>query len=830
MARAEDLQVRGSLGCREGSILITMTLEKFSSREPVDASAYFGQRTAQVETLIRKAADEFLLPVMEGSLAIVAVGGFGRRELFPRSDIDLLLLVHRTEAAENAKEPIGYFLRALWDAGLVPSHSVHTVDECCQIDASNIELTISLLTQRYLFGNRALYEQLTERLPEFIRSQRRKVNSNLLQMSGQRHSRFQNTIYHLEPDGKESPGGIRDLHLIEWLGLIRGAPYQDALDSVKAARQFLFDVRLVLHERSKRDDNRLTFDAQDELFTDPAEAMREYYRHTRDVFREARQVMAVSDDPSAGMLRSFLDWRSRLSTTDFTVSREQVLLRSPQMLEADPRFVMRLMQFVARHGFMLAPDTERRLGTLVRSSAFQVPKYGLWRELRDLLSLPHAAKAIRAMHESGYLKAIIPEWSRIECLVTRDFYHRYTVDEHTLVALDGVDTLVQAPDDARGAFRVLLSETPDIHLLRLALLLHDIGKGGGTGEHSEESTRIAREVLTRLGADQMEMDTVLYLIEHHLDLSSLMTSRDLQDHEVAEAAAHQIGTLERLQLLTLLTYCDINAVNPTALTPWRMSQLLSAYRSLHRELTSELETDRIAAHAASDSPRGEFLDGFPTRYLQVHTPAEVDAHFALAQQALQSQASVDLRQDEKSWQLTVVSKDRPGLLANLAGALSSFGMNILRAEAFSNRHGLILDIFRFSDPARRLEYNPEEVPDLVQLIERVAAGKESVDKRLASRPRPPAPSRRSRVTPVVQFSGDASARATLMEIVAEDRPGLLYDLANGITAAGCNIEVVLINTEAHKALDVFYLTSNGSKLTSAKQRDLRERLLSALQT
>lgn len=815
---------------REGSVLMIMTLEKFLSREPIGATAYFSRRTAEVEASIEKAARAFLLPAMEDSLAIVAVGGFGRQELFPRSDVDLLLLVSKTEAAQAAKESIGYFLRALWDEGLAPSHSVHTVEECCQIDASNVELTISLLTQRYLLGNRSLYELLAARLPEFIRSQRRRVTSNLMQMSGQRHSRFQKTIYHLEPDVKESPGGIRDLHLLGWLGLIRGAPYQEALDRVKGARQFLFDVRLVLHERSKRDDNRLTFDAQDEIFADPAEAMREYYRHTRDVFREARQVMAVSDDPSAGMLRTFLDWRARLSTTDFTVSREQVLLRSPQMLEADPRFVMRMMQFVARHGFVLAPDTESRLSALVRSSAFEVPQYGLWRELRDLFSLPHAAKAIRAMHESGYLKAIIPEWSRIECLVTRDFYHRYTVDEHTLVALDSVDALAQAPDDTRGAFRILLSETPDIHLLRLALLFHDIGKGSGTGEHAEESTRIAREAMARLGADPMEMDTVLYLIEHHLDLSSLMTSRDLQDGDVAEAAAHQIGTLERLQLLTLLTYCDINAVNPTALTPWRMSQLLSAYRSLHRELTSELETDRIAAPAASDSRQAQFLDGFPTRYLQVHTPAEVEAHYELAQQAVQSQASVDLRQDEKSWQLTVVSKDRPGLLANLAGALSSFGMNILRAEAFSNRQGLILDIFRFSDPARRLEYNPEEVPDLVQLIGRVAAGHESVDKRLASRPRTPAPSRRSRVTPVVEFTGDASAQATLMEIVAEDRPGLLYELANGITAAGCNIEVVLINTEAHKALDVFYLTANGAKLTPAKQKDLREKLLGALQT
>lgn len=793
----------------------------------VDAAQYFAERVAAVDATIDAAAREFLTPVFGDAIAVLAVGGYGRRELFPHSDIDLLLLVDHADTAQRGKEAIGFFLRALWDARLAPSHSVHSIAECCQLDAANVELTISLLTQRFLVGSESLYDGLTDKLPNFIRSQRRTVTANLLTMATQRHAKFQGTIYHLEPDIKESPGGIRDLHMIEWLGLLRGTPFQETLDLLRPARSFLFHLRVALHLRANRDDNQLSFAAQDDVFRAPEAAMREYYRHVRSIFGETQQIMAASEEPSNGMLRSFLDWRSRLSTTEFTVSREQVLLRSPQMLEADPKLAMRLMQFVARHGFLLARDTSRRVTDLVRSPNFSLPTLGLWRELRDLLSLPHAAKAVRAMHETGLLKAILPEWSRIECLVGRDFYHRYTVDEHTLVTLDSLEVLAASQDDARAPFRELLSETPDLFLLRLALILHDIGKGTEK-DHSEESTRIAIDVTDRLGADPLETETLLYLIEHHLDLSTLMRSRDLHDSDVVEQAAHQIATLERLQMLTLLTYADISGVNPSALTPWRMAQLWSAYRSLHHELTRELESDRIASSPVGPAERAEFLDGLPTRYLHVHTPQEVEHHIDLANEASRSGVAVNLSQDEKSWQLIVVSKDRTGLLADLAGTLSSFGMNILRAEAFSNSAGIVFDIFRFADPSRRLELNPEEVPDLVRLVERVALGTENVARRLASRPKPSPPSRRNRIAPVISFSSDASSKSTLMEVVAEDRPGLLYDLATTITGVGCNIEVVLINTEAHKALDVFYLTSKGQKLNSAVRDLLRERLIPVL--
>lgn len=784
------------------------------------ASQQATARSQLVQNHVIQVAQNHLQPEIQRQWSLLAVGGFGRGELFPHSDVDLLFLVSDEEVAIQSKNEIGLFLQTLWDEGLSPSHSVHTVEECCRLDANNIELTISLLTNRFLTGNRELADKLREKLPAFILKQRRVVTENLLAKASARRVKFQDTIYHLEPDIKEAPGGFRDLHLIEWLGLLRGAPHHEALRSLRDAKEFLSTIRIALHERSKRDDNRLTFDAQDEIFENPADAMRVYYFHAREIDHQVRAIMVTAEDSGNGMLRQFFDWRSRLSNAEFTVSRGKILLRNPQVLSVDPQLLIRLLQFIARHGILPAYDTERRMTEAVRADSFELPGLELWREIRDLLSLPHAAKALRTMHDTGLMKKLIPEWGRIECLVTRDFYHRYTVDEHTLVAIENLEKLA----NSQGFFRELLSETSDLYLLRLALLLHDIGKGDGTGEHAEASTRIAREVLARLAVSPSERDTILYLIEHHLDLFTLMTTRDLQDAAVIEDAAGQIGTIERLQLLTLMTFVDMGAVNPTALTPWRMGQLWNAYRSLHHEFTRELEVKRIGTNSSETPERKAFLDGFPTRYLLVHTPEEVDVHFEMSQQLPREGIAVHLMNQKDSWVITVIAKDRVRLFADLTGTLASFGMNILKAEAFSNHQGLVLDTIRFSDPMHRLELNPVEVEDLSQLVKKVVAGKENIQSRLAARPKVVAPSRNSQISPMVRFSDTASDRATLLEVVAQDRAGLLFDLAQVISESGCNIEVILVNTEAHKAFDVFYLTASGDKLTPSHQDSLSHQL------
>jgi [protein-PII] uridylyltransferase len=308
---------------------------------------------------------------------------------------------------------------------------------------------------------------------------------------------------------------------------------------------------------------------------------------------------------------------------------------------------------------------------------------------------------------------------------------------------------------------------------------------------------------------------VEFLVLRHLDLSTAMQSRDLFDPQTVRDVAHQIETVERLKALTLLTYADISAVNPTVMTPWRAEQLWQLYLIVHAELTRELQSERL--NGASD----DFLQGFPTRYLRTHTREEIEDHLALEEESRKRNGvAIDLKRLDNAWELTLIAPDRPGLFAAAAGSLSSFGMNILRAEAFANRHGQVLDMFTFEDPHRTLELNPPEVDRLRAIAERSISGKTDVRDLLRNRPAPQLPSRKARIAGRVAFDGNASETATLVEIVAEDRPGLLYDVASAMSASGANIEVVLIDTQAHKAIDVFYVTSGGAKLTAEKQEEL----------
>ncbi len=759
-------------------------------------------RAGDVEQRVLDAFARTLQHRMIKGLALAAVGGFGRRELFPNSDVDLLLLT-ASDRAVPPKEAISEFLQLLWDGNLRPSHSVHSADDCCAEHADNAEFTISLIDRRFLAGDRALFDSLDQRFAAFLSKHGGSIAQQIAGLAEGRRAKFQNTIYHLEPNIKDAPGGLRDLQTTRWLLTIEP---QESIPSLTAALDFLAGIRIRLHELAARDQNVLSFEAQDALAEQPAALMRDYYRHARLVDRAVRQAIEAATEKPGTLLGRFHEWRSRLSTSEFTVSRDRVLLRNPH-----PPEDLKLFEFVARHQLRLAPDTIERLKGFTPQAN--------WADWKRLLSLPKPAAGLRAMQETDALAAALPEWRNIECLVVRDFYHRYTVDEHTLVAIGALEAV------ADGRFAELMGEIEDPALIRFALLMHDIGKGSGR-EHARESLEIARRALERLGAPEADRATVEFLVENHLEMSSVMSSRDLNDGSTARALAGRIGTMERLKLLTMLTYADISAVNPQAMTPWRLEQLWRVYLLAHQELTKELETARIHAPEGAAPERAKFLEGLPMRYLRTHTASEIDAHIELARQLETRSVAIEIQHQRSIYKLALLTRDRPGLFASVCGAISSFGLNILKVEAFTNAGGVVVDTFTFSDPHRTLELNPTEMDRLRGVVRRVVEGKQEADKLLRGRPKPLLPAK-ARLKPRVAMKNDISEAATLIEIVAEDRPGLLYDLARAISEAGCNIEVVLIDTEAHKALDVFYVTRQGQKLDDASQDRLRSNLISA---
>ncbi len=772
----------------------------------------------------------------DSNVSMLAVGGFGRRELFPYSDVDVLILIERESQAAAIKNALAEFVRLLWDAGLRLSHSVRTVAECVEIHEGNIELSISLLDRRMLGGSPDLYAKLENKLSVFFNRQSRALTRHLCRLARERHEKFQNTFYHLEPNVKETPGGLRDLHLIDWLGKLR-KPIEEVAARLCAPTAFMHSLRCFLHYQARRDQNLMNFDVQEALaaqhylgFAEPAALMREYFRNARVIFSEARRALDWNEKSESSLASQFRDRRSRLSNTEFTVSNDRIYLRSPAQLINDPAIILRLLEFVARHGVLLAAETERRLEQAAAAFAAYCasPPEPLWPPLRNILSLPRSATALRAMHDTGLLQAMFPELNTIFCLVVPDFYHRYTVDEHTLVAIEKLPELAAGKQPALQRFQDIYSEIEDLALLRFALLFHDSGKGAQSGDHARLSVQLAHAAGQRIQMPPQDQNAVEFLIEHHLDLSAVMNSRDLYDPATAVLLAHRIGTLERLKLLTLLTYADISAVNPAAMTPWRLEQLWQTYRVAHQQLLHDLEAERITdlpkdLSAGLSDPEG-FLKGFPSRYLRTHTRADIHAHLKLYEFSRNTGVSVLLDAAGGVHRATIVARDRPALFASLAGGLSSFGMDILKAEAFSNSQGLILDTFVFDDPKRTLELNPTENDRLQQTLEDIALGQVDAERLLDERAAPSRLKKRT-VEPRIHFDSNASNTATLVEIIAEDRPGLLYDLSAAFSAAGCNIDVVLIDTEGRKAIDVFYVCTQGSKLTSSIQRELEEKLL-----
>lgn len=755
------------------------------------------ERSETVDRFVRETWATAIAAERREKSCLVAVGGYGRQELFPYSDVDLLIV---EQPGTFAAGELSDFIRILWDAGYRASHSVHTVAECKRITQGNVELNVSLLDRRLLDGAAGLYQTLDEAC--------RKAPSGLAMelstMARRRHERFQSTIQHLEPDVKEGPGGLRDLNVLRWLEKLG----VEVAPDLEAEAEVLYEIRWALHELAGRDQNVLRFAEQDAMTDTPEQWMRRFFRAARKIYSACRNELEKVIDHRPGLASSFFERRARLSNEEFTVVRDQLLLRNPAGFATDPQAPHRLFLMQGRHGVRLAPDTKTRLG----HSAIWT-----WAQWKELLELPHAAQALRGMAESGVLSKQLPEWEHIDCLVVRDFHHRYTVDEHTLIALENLEGI----GNESRQFAALWAACESKAVLRFALLLHDTGKGLG-GDHDRRSVEFAEATAERIGMGKEDRQLVFRLIADHLYLSTLMTTRDLDDPATAEQAGHKVETEEFLRMLTLLTYADSSAVHPGAMTAWRRTQLWHANLVVERELRKELEDDRIAP-AEQAGPLGEFLSGFPTRYWFRTNEVERQHHHTLAQGATVLGVSTELVKKQDNWQLTVVTRDRARLLADLAGTLASFGMNILRAEAFRNARGEILDVFVFSDPLHSLELNPPVVDELKDAVQKVVLGKENVEKLLKRRYRP-SPKYVQRVDPVLRFDNDTSQTATLLEMVAQDRPGLLYDVARTISSENCIIDTVLLNTEGQRAMDVFYLRSGGAKLLPEQVEGLRKKL------
>ena len=833
-----------------------------------DGRAAVQQRTRLVEDIARRLWRQIISPEEHGptGFALVALGGFGRGWLFPHSDVDILFLHASIDAEPAYKDSIRRFSQELWDLRMKVSPTTRTLSECDRFDAANVEFSISLLDCRYLLGDRELFDRLHDKIiPKLVLREAQSLVQSLAEVTRSRHAKYGDTVFHLEPNVKDGPGGLRDYNVACWLAIIsamdklRDWPELRTLFPVSTRKQLdsalelLMAVRCVLHLRQGRDDNLLLWESQDEAAarrigtpdadpTDAAGWMRSYFGQARTVYRVCEQLLEEIPAAWSSLYRQFQHWRSRLSNADFSVVDGLIYLQQPNALH-DPEMLLRTFHFMATHGLRLSTTTEYRIEQVLPSLAATPPRGAeLWLYLGEILVQPYAADALRAMHALKLLTLLLPELQSIDALVVRDFYHRFTVDEHSFVAIESLHRLRQSEAEWDKRYAELFSELERPELLYLALLLHDVGKGTPGSNHVEASLESAERCMDRLDLELSERETVLFLIGNHLEISATLR-RDIFDPETVRAFAEKMETPERLKMLTLLTYADIKAVNPDALTPWKAENVFQLYiaafnylnHSVDERLRTDTEDDHLAQIRALVPTAGKklknFLEGLPKRYLAAYTATEVLSHVEMAGRLGKDSVQVLLERGRHWFELTLVTTDRPFLFASVAGVLAAWGMNIVKANAFSNQAGVVVDTFYFTDRFRTLELNLQEWERFKRSIIGVLLGESDLDRMLRERMRAEKNGgTKVKVDTKIDFDDSCSTRSTLVQVIAQDRLGLLHRIASCFSHQNCNIEIALIDTEGQMAIDVFYLTSEGQKLRPELQVRVKNALLETLES
>jgi [protein-PII] uridylyltransferase len=798
-------------------------------------------------------------------LSLLALGGYGREVLFPYSDLDLLFLFANEKIEEESRPLIAEFSRTLWDLGFRVSSAGRTIDECKRIEQDNAEFHLAMLDRRFLDGDKALFEKLDSKVLSVAEKQARPfLLVELQRLTRDRLSRYGNTIFHLEPNVKDAPGGLRDFHATLWMRQLAGDRRDPRFSPVnedeltRNAVEFLSAIRCFLHYNNGRNDNTLTYELQaqaaerslgidDNLRRNAAEWMRLYFRHARTL---NRQLLRYTEQrtPAAVSLRQRLaaamgtKSEGASGNRPFTV-RDALLEIGNESAFADRNVTYTLLNEAARTGVQLSRDAERSIAYIMAHP--ELPQRNsriAWPIFAEILSADYPGVALRPMHRLGLLVEALPEFRSIDSLVVRDFYHRYTVDEHSLRTIEHLQDLGEPLDPLGKHFAPLWRTVDRRDLLILSLLLHDVGKGMPVENHVTGSLQALEIVSDRLKLTPEEKTEVHFLIEHHLDMSATVQRRDIFDPATVSGFAATVSTHERLQRLCLMTYADIHAVNPEALTPWKAEMLWQLFVATSNHFSRTADRDRLHAsdegglleqvrQLMSGAERADverFLEGFPRRYLAAHSPAEIATHFGLYRKLGAEPVQTDVKKTHHAFTLTLLSADRPALFATIAGVLAAWGMNIVKADAFANEAGVVLDTFHFVDMHRTLELNPGEIPRFQQSIGDVVNGKQALEPMLKGRLLAGGVRPKVAVTTSINFDDGSSDHSTLVEVVTQDRPGLLYGIGSALARLGCNIDVALIDTEGQKAIDVFYLTSQGKKLAAQKQELLKEVLQGTL--
>jgi [protein-PII] uridylyltransferase len=841
-----------------------------AARETVRAIANL---TDEIVTAIHHVAITKLHPQHSPSdgerLAVLAVGGYGRAEMAPASDVDLLFLTpwKITAWAESVVESMLYMM---WDLKLKIGHSIRSVDDCLRLGEADMVIRTSLVEHRLVTGHAPLAEELRHRLwdelfdrtvPEFIEA---KLNERAA-----RHARQGGQRYVLEPNVKEGKGGLRDLQTLYWIAkyihrvdravelVDMGVFSRDEHLAFWQAEDFLWAVRSHLHLIAGRPVDVLSFDTQVEVarrmgYNDtPARRgveyfMQDYFRHATRVGELTRVFLTelethhVRTAPFLGRLFR----RRRKMRPGFIDQQGRLTYETEASFLADPLNILRIFEEALRTGVLIHPDAMRLVAANLDlfDEKVQSDPEAIRIFMDMLIKHGNPERALRRMNELGVLAAFIPEFEPVVAMMQFNVYHHFTVDEHSIQCVAALAEIERGehPEDLPLSSEII-KEGVNRRVIYLATLLHDIGKGRRE-DHSILGARIARRIAARFGFSQDDIDTVEWLVRNHLLMSDVAQKRDISDPRTLRDFAKAVKTRKRLDLLLVLTVCDIRGVGPGTWNNWKAALL----RTLHQETAAALENgleelnrDKRQTEAKRSLRHMLVAKGWEAKAIRAEISRHYDAYWpglptqshAIFAELLRGigpdEIRIDLRADadRDATRTAFVLSDHPGIFSRLAGALTLTGANVVDARTYTTRDGYATAVFWIQD-AEGHPFAEDRLPKLRQTIMRTLSGEIVAREAFASRDKPKKRNSEFKFPTHITFDNEGSDIYTIVEVDTRDRPGLLYDLTRTLAANHIQIVSAVIATFGAQVVDSFYVKDMfGLKLHSAPKREALEKKL-----
>lgn len=851
------------------------------------------RRADLVDVLLRhifSAASETAPEKSAHSVALFALGGYGRGELNPFSDVDVMILHNRGANAVSPylEQVVEQILYLLWDVGFKVGHSTRSMKEAIAQANRDMHTKTAMLEARHLAGDVDLADKFREQFrAKCVRNYEREYVELRLQDQAARHAKFGDSVYMQEPNLKNGCGGLRDYQNLLWMTFFKqgaltttqlvGKDWLSETDQrrIDAAYDFLLRLRTDLHYATGRATDVLHLNMQEQIakrlgYRQQNEQlrseslMRDYYDHARNVFRVTERITAQfragRATPPTRSLFSFLPLmrgeERRLES--FFVRDDQLYAVKPDLFEDDPNQMMRVFQLAQEHALELSPELEdlisRRLRKVTRT--YQYAKAPREMFMSILARKGEVGRILRMMHRVDFIGRYIPEFGQLTCLVQHEFFHRYTADEHTLVCIDKLDALTRTDDRKLLGYRKLFEELEEPAVLYLALLLHDTGKAVGARPHSEASALFAQQVGARLQLTSEQRKSLTLLVDHHITLSSMAQQRNLDDPATVVEFANIVKTPRNLAALMLLTLADGQGTTAAKWSDWKESLVWQLFHATRQYLEDQksyyeqtrIERDKLQLSILQQLPQ-EFADEIeahfdfmPDNYFRATEPAEIVDHLQLlraffanttrGQDALAPAISWHEFADAGHSNVTVANWARHQLLAKIAGAFAVVPLNILSVDTYSRGDQTVLDIFRVCDLKGRA-VTDIEAKNAVETTLRRALTEESFDFRpLLEKAREqlrPRAAQEIEFPSTIAVDNKAHPAYTLLQVQTPDRVGLLFDLLSCLGRENVAIGLSRISTQSGAAIDTFYLNdaANGGKITEANRIEgLQQRLQS----